>query len=620
MTPCIGPGQGAVVESRRTGIARTTGLVLCCAAAMSAPLPVQALDVLTIAAPGAGDDLTDSLRGASLLLQSQRDGLTDPQSLFAAARADYGRLLGALYAEGHYSGMIRIEIDGREAATIAPLDAPQTIRQIRVTVEPGPQFTFAKARMKPYAPGTKLPPAYGDTKPAYSSAIVDAAVAGVEGWRNIGHAKAQVSGQKIVADHRSATLDAEILLSPGPRVRFGQMQVTGHDRMRIERIEKIAGFPTGEVFGPKELEAVAKRLRRSGVFRSVAVTEAETLGPGNTLDVDLALAEEALRRFGFGIEASTSDGVNLSGYWLHRNLLGGAERLRVEGAIERIGATDTDLGYSLGVRIDRPATPVTDADAFVEARAKRTEIVDQTVDSLELSIGLSRVLSDRLIAEAGVSFIHSTAKDAAGRTEFDVLALPTTLTWDSRDNPTDARDGYYLRADVTPFLGINGTGSGGQIKADARTYRGFGDDDRFVLAGRFQLGTVVGPSLADTPPDFLFFSGGGGTVRGQPYQSLGVPVVKSPTITVQSGGLSFIGFAGEFRAGITERIGAVAFYDAGFVSDEGLWTGTGEWHSGAGLGLRYDTGIGPIRFDVGLPVSGGTGDGVQLYVGIGQAF
>ncbi|MGB3314146.1 MAG: autotransporter assembly complex family protein [Albidovulum sp.] len=608
------------MQSGRTGIVKSSVLALSCAVVAFLASPGRALNSLSINVQGARDDLTDALTAASLLKQAEREGTTDSQSLFAAARADYARLLGALYAEGYYSGVIRIRIDGQEAANIAPLDAPRTISTIKVTVKPGPRFTFGKARMKPYAKGTKLPPAYGDTKPAYSTAIVEAAEAGVEGWRNVGHAKAQVSGQKIVADHRSATLSSEILLSPGPRVRFGDLNVTGNERMRLERIRKIAGFPTGEVFDPSEMETVAKRLRRTGVFRSVALTEAETLGPGDTLDVDLALAEEALRRFGFGIEASTSDGMNLSGYWLHRNLLGGAERLRVDAAIDRIGAQDTDLGYSLGVRIDRPATPVTDATAFIEARAERTEVVDQTVDSLKLSFGLTRVLSDRLTAEAGIAYIHSTAKDAAGSTDFDLFALPLSLTWDDRDNPTDARKGYYLDLDATPFLGLNTTGSGGQIKADARAYRSLGGSGRVVLAGRFQLGTVVGPDLADTPPDFLFFSGGGGSVRGQPFQSLGVPVMKSPTLTIQSGGMSFVGFSGEIRAGITEKIGAVAFYDAGFVSDEGLWGGTGEWHSGAGLGLRYDTGIGPIRLDVGLPVSGGTGDGVQIYVGIGQAF
>ena len=41
---------------------------------------------------------------------------------------------------------------------------------------------------------------------------------------------------------------------------------------------------------------------------------------------------------------------------------------------------------------------------------------------------------------------------------------------------------------------------------------------------------------------------------------------------------------------------------------------------GAGLGLRYDTGLGPIRLDVAAPVRGSTGDGVQIYIGLGQAF
>ena len=46
----------------------------------------------------------------------------------------------------------------------------------------------------------------------------------------------------------------------------------------------------------------------------------------------------------------------------------------------------------------------------------------------------------------------------------------------------------------------------------------------------------------------------------------------------------------------------------------------GGGHSGAGLGLRYDTPVGPIRLDVATPVGGNTGDGVQVYVGLGQAF
>ncbi|MGB5835403.1 MAG: autotransporter assembly complex family protein [Albidovulum sp.] len=594
--------------------------VLCGAVLFAATGPACALDSLSFVAGGDGTEIDKALRASSLLVQAQDEKQDDAQSLFAAARADYGRLLGTLYSQGYYSGVIRIAIDGREAASIAPLDAPSVIKNIAVSVDPGPLFRFGKARMKPYAKGTKLPRTYRDTEPAYSTAIVDAASAGVEGWRNIGHAKARLAGQTITADHRARTVDAQILLEPGPRVRFGRMSVSGHERMVPERIAKIAGFPTGEVFDPAELDRVATRLRRTGVFRSVALNEADALGPNDTLDVELVLAEEALRRFGVGAEISSTEGLNLSGYWLHRNLFGGAERLRVDAAIERIGGQSGVLGYELGARIERPGTPVTDATAFLEARAARTEIVDLAVDTVELSFGLTRYFGDRLFAEAGISYVSAKATDISGTYKFDLIALPVSLTWDGRDNKLDARKGYYLKADITPFYGLGTTGSGGQFKTDARAYRSFGADDRFTFAGRLQLGTTVGSALAQTPPDFLFYSGGGGTVRGQPFQSLGVSLARGGGVTVQSGGLSFAGLSGEFRTIFTETLGGVAFYDAGYVSDGEAFGGNGAWHAGAGLGLRYNTGIGPIRFDVGLPVSGTTGDGPQIYVGIGQSF
>lgn len=584
------------------------------------PDQVRALDAIDFATPGASKELRDTLRGASLLLSAESEKTADPQTLFASARAEYAGLIGALYAEGYYSGVISILIDGKEAADIAPLDAPTRISRITVSVSPGPRFTFAAARMKPYARGTKLPRDYRDTLPAKSSAIVDAAEAGVDGWRDIGHAKAAVSGQSITADHRVNKVTSEIYLEPGPRVRFGELKITGNERMRIERIRKIAGFPEGQVYSPKELETVAKRLRRTGVFSSVALTESKTLGAGDTLDVDLALAEDKLRKFGFGAEFSGSEGVDVSGYWMHRNLLGGGERLRFDAALTRIAGADSEMGYDVGVRIDRPATPVTDATAFIDARVQRLDLADWQVDRQALTFGLTRVLGDTLTAEAAVTYANETARDDIGSLHYKSLSLPVSLTWDRRDNDVSATEGFYLQAGITPFLGFDGTDSGAQFKSDGRIYRAFGPEKKFVLAGRLQVGTVGGAALLRTPPDLLFYSGGGGTVRGQPYQSLSVVSPRPGGGTIDTGGASFVGISGEIRAQVTEKIGAVAFYDYGYITTGDFFGGTTESHSGAGIGLRYDTGFGPIRFDVALPVTGSTGDGMQVYVGIGQAF
>jgi translocation and assembly module TamA len=582
--------------------------------------PAAALDSLRFSVPGAGEALQQSLRKSSLLLAAAAERKTDAQNLFASARAEYGRLVGALYADGYYGGVISILIDGREAADIDPLDAPARISRIDVSVKPGPRFVFSAARMKPYAPGTKLPSAYRDTLPAKSTAIFDAAKAGVEGWRDVGHAKADVAGQSIVADHRSHTLRSEILLAPGPKVRFGTLNITGYARMRPERIRKIAGFPTGEVYSPADLETVGKRLRRTGVFSSVTVRESDRLGSGDTLDVDLVLSEAKLHRFGVGAEVSGTEGLSLSGYWLHRNLLGGGEQLKFDAAVDRIGGSGNDMDYNIGVRIDRPATPVTDANAFAEVRLERIDLAGWTVDSQQVAFGLTRFLSDSLFAQASLAYANATATDAIGSLNYEWLSLPVTLTWDRRDNPVDTRKGFYLEAAATPFLGFGSTGSGAQITADARYYQSFGVDKGLVLAGRMQLGTVTGAGITQTPPTLLFLSGGAGTVRGQPYQSLDVTVPRPGGGTIDTGGASFVGLSGELRARVTERIDAVAFYDVGSISTGDFFGGTQKSHSGAGLGVRYDTGFGPIRLDVAAPVTGATGSGVQIYIGIGQAF
>lgn len=600
---------------------RARRLAVLFAGILAGATPALALDGFSFQTPGANKALRNSLLGASLLAQATGDKVPgDAQDLFAAARADYGRLLGALYADGRYGGVIHIRIDGREASDIPALDVPSRIGNITVTVDPGPLFTFRQARMRPYAPGTALPPAYLDTAPARSTAIVAAAEAGIDGWRALGHAKAAVEDQKTTADFRSHTVDNWIYLHPGPVVTFGPLTIEGYQRMKLSRLVKIADFPTGKQFDPDELDAVIRRLHRTGVFKSVTLTEDKTLGPGNTLGYHLGLVEEKKRRMGAGAEWSTADGAALTAYWMHRNLFGGAERLKIDGAISGIAGTSGGIDYALGVRLDRPATFSRDTTAFVESRIERLDESDYTADKASFSFGLSREFSPQLTVTAGLGYEASDVRDQSGKRHYRLVTGPATLVWDRRDKPLDAAHGFYLGATATPFVGLGSTGSGAQLTADGRVYKGLGADDRLVLAARVQMGTVVGPSLLSTPRDYLFYSGGGGTVRGQPYQSLGVNVLRVRATQVRTGGMSFAAASAEARAKVTGNIGAVAFADVGYVSAQDFFGGPDGWHGGAGVGVRYGTPIGPVRLDVAAPVGGHTGNGIQVYLGIGQAF
>lgn len=563
------------------------------------------------------DGLDDALRAVSLTQGAVANAASTPQDILAATQADYGRLLAALYDAGYYSGQISIRIDGREAAGIQPLDAPAAIEAVVIRVSAGREFRFGEAVVTPLADDAAVTPAFRAGEVAQLGAIRQAARDGVAGWRGAGYAKAAVADQAITADHALATLDARILLDQGPRLRFGQLAMRGYKRMRPERLAQIAGYPTGKWFSPERLNEVRARLRRSGVFSSVSVVESETISPENTLDATLSVVEAPLRRIGYGGELSSLDGLNLSGYWLHRNLWGGGERLRFDADVTGIGVGKSGPDFSLGSRLERPATFTPDTSAALDAEIYKSGEDDYDARGYRFGVGLEHIFNPRLKGGVAVEYGRSTVDDISGETLYRSLSLPVTATWDNRDNALDAHKGYYGNLVLTPFMGFGTTGTGGQIKGDFRAYRAVADD-RFVLAGRLQFGAVFGSDLAQTPRDYLFYSGGGGSVRGQPYHALDVSLLEGGTVA--TGGTQYLGFSTELRGKITDTIGLVAFYDTGFVGADYGGATEENWHAGAGLGLRYMTGIGPLRLDVARPVGGDTGGGMQLYLGIGQAF
>lgn len=583
-----------------------------------------ALDRVQFTVAGADSTLSGALRGASALLALENEE-DQPDQVLAAARAEYGRLVGALYAQGHYSPVVSVLLDGREAAGIAPLDAPQRVSRIEVRVDPGPQFRFSQAAIAPLAPDTDLPDGFARGEVAQSGLVRQAVTAGVDGWRALGHAKTRVTGQDVVADHPNRTLSARVALEPGPRLRFGAVDVLGNQRTRENRVRKIAGIPQGETFDPAEIDRAQNRLRRTGTFSSVTITEDEGITRPDLLGTTITVVEEKPRRLSFGAEISSLEGLDLTAAWMHRNLLGGAERLRIEGQVKNIGAKDNGMDYGLKLTIDRPATLTPDTTGRFNAEIGRLDEPDFRADLARLGVGFTHVFSDSLTGRVDLAYsiidgTEFSENRSFGRDfQFRSLSLPVALTWDRRDNKTDAKRGFFIEAEVKPFLGFGTTGSGVRATADLRGYRGFGADDRFVIAARAQAGIVTGAGLLETPRDDLFYSGGGGTVRGQPFQSLGVNVLRGP-IDYKIGGNHFLAGSLELRTKVTKNIGVVGFVDAGRVDVGGFFDPSGDWHAGAGLGLRYDTGFGPIRVDIAGPVGGTTGKGVQLYVGLGQAF
>lgn len=563
-------------------------------------------------------DLYQSLAGGSLLMEQTAEELTpSPQEIVAAAQADYGRLLAVLYDQGYFGPVVTITLDGRDAASIPPVQPPLQVSRAQITVETGPLFRFGKAEIAPVAAGTELPPAYASGETARLSVLKQTVAAGVEGWRAQGHAKAALGQQNLTARHADRVINADLTLAPGPKLRFGALSVAGNVDVRTDRIIDIAGLPEGEVYDPNELRLATNRLRRTGAFSAAALLEAERIGPNDTLPITAQITEAPKRRFGFGAELGSLEGLTLSAFWLHRNLLGGAERLRIEGEIEGIGGNSGGEDYRLSARFERPATFNEDTDFYAFAQIEELDEVNFFSRQLDLEAGIKRYASEERTYTLGLGLRRAETRDAFGENKYTLLTLPLGAEFDYRDDKLNATSGFYFNAEVTPFLALSGSDNGLRTYLDARSYRTFGTARPVTLALRGQLGSVYGPELSTAPADYLFYSGGSGTVRGQPYQALGVDLSSGNTV----GGRSLAALAAEARVSITDTIGVVGFVDGGYIGEEEFYDGSGVWHSGAGFGFRYQTGIGPIRLDIAVPTSGpDTDEEFQVYIGIGQAF
>jgi translocation and assembly module TamA len=589
------------------------------------PLPYT----VTIRARGA-DNARSIVEDASALWADRDEPAAGKAGLLAKGRGDYRRILTGFYNEGYFGASISIRAGAAEMADLTlGADIPQNV-PVTIEVESGPEFRFGRADILNAPPllqteeyDFKGPDSVGFAtgEPARTAPIGAAAGLAVEQWRRLARAKARQTDQEIVADHERDRLDVAVTLDPGPVVRYGPVSTEGSRRVDHDFIVYMADLTPGELYDSETIEEAKDRIDLLGTFSAVRFEESDQLGPDGSMPIRIVVEDRKPRTFGVGGTYSTLDGLGLQGYWLHRNLFGRAERLRFDASVE--GLTQSggwkDYDYNLGVSFNKPGVFNPDTSFITSLIARQLDYETYRETSITGRVGFQRQFTDYFSAELHAQVAKARYEDVFGEREFLTFGLDGLATYDSRDNDLDATRGVYLAATAEPFYEAEYGNTAVQTTLEGRSYLGFGEERDFVLAGRAKVGSFFGASVEQSPPDLLFFAGGGGSVRGYEYQSIGVPTLVDGEIEV-AGGRSL----GELSAEARYRFGSfgiVGFADAGFVAADPDFGGDTETKVGVGLGARYFTGFGPLRVDFAVPLDKEPGaDGWGLYIGIGQAF
>lgn len=577
----------------------------------------------TVSLSAGGGELQDKFEENSILIGEQQKVPSGTIGLLKRAQSDQARLIATLYQEGYYGGTVSVLIGGRSYDAI-PVDEnlrAAGVVAVTINIEPGPVFTFGDVRVS----GVNATPdqllALGLTRGerARSGTILQAERALIDGWKSRGHPLAKAAGRKISANHATNTVDVALTIEPGPVANFGAVNVVGAEDVDVGFIIAQADVPAGAPYDPALLRRAEKRLRELELFDSISVTEADTLAADGRVPITITLAERKPRVIGAGITASNTDGVGLEAYWVHRNYFGSGENVRLEGGVSRIGAGSKFEDYDLhsAILFSKPGVfgPATDFKSKLAVDQEHPDAFRKRAVSGE--IGLSHDFSDTLTGSAGLEAEYSNIRDVTGADNFLLIGTPFELVYDTRDSRLDPTQGIHASAFAEPLHDVENGNSFVITKASIASYWSVDDDSRIVVAGRAAAGSILGAEIAEIPADRRFYAGGGGSIRGYAFQAASPRAADGRLL----GGRSFAEASLEARVKVTETIGIVPFIDFGGAFSDELPGDGGEWFSGAGVGLRYMTPVGPLRLDVAAPLKKIDGEpDFGFYVGIGQAF
>jgi len=552
-------------------------------------------------------------------LESGKKKAANAAQVSARAADDVALAERLLRSEGYYDGI------ASSMVTAVPGQPGQIVATISAT--PGLRYAFHQIAIIGADPEpiriarAALPLGIGDP-------IRSVAVEGGEAQVSLalpqqGYPFAKLGQRDILLDGDTHSGDYTLPLTSGPKSTFGGLQTKGDKLFTVEHLNVFPRFARGDLYDSRITDDLRQALVGTGIFSTVAIEPVDTgiKAPDGTEVVDLLVTQEKGPWHSWAGSAGygTGQGIKAEVSWTDRNLFPpeGALTAAVIGGTQEQGANLTFARANAGLR---------DKTFQITGGLDRTNYDAYEANTLSLGINWSRqstpiwqkVWTWTYGAQILGTNEQGAATDLSGdrpRRNYLIAALPTEVQYDRSNDLLNPTRGYRLLARVSPEASIR-SGFKGYVRltGQATAYLPLGKS--FVLAGRAMVNSIAGVSdIDDIAPSRRIYAGGGGSVRGYGYQQLGPKDVQNNPI----GGLTSTEFALEARYRFG-NFGIVPFLDAGRVGEKSM-PGIGNLRYGTGIGGRYYTNFGPLRFDIATPIKRQPGESkIALYISIGQAF
>lgn len=490
-----------------------------------------------------------------------------------------------------------------------------------------------------------------------------------------GYSQASVSWHASPVNEQHQ-VDLVFLIEPGKQERIQRIVVLGNEHTRLGVIRRELLIRQGQPLNQDTVADSQRRLYGLGMFNQVQIA-AQNQTSSETAKTVLVAVEESRRwtlGYGGGLEVQRLGSNQPQGSFkasprlsldLHRLDVGGhAQTFTLWGRLSDI-ETGGGMGYVIPYLANRR-----DLSLRINGLVDRSsDVLTFTDDRKEASVAIEKRFSPSTVISGRYSFSRVQALDISNRisaAEVPLLSEPARVGGfgasyvnDHRDDPADATRGFYSLVDAG--IAFNDLGSQAnflRFTGELATYYRLGSHLIFARNTRFGVESPYGSLekiLVQTPgepnqylyTDSLplperFFMGGSESNRGFSINQAGP---RDPQTGYPIGGNAMFFNSIELRVPMAQqRLGLVVFNDSGNVFttirrmrllkfSQSSPTDTDYDSDAVGLGIRYKTPVGPIRFDVSYNINPtryqvATNPGVEVrqlsrfnyFLSIGQSF
>jgi translocation and assembly module TamA len=415
-----------------------------------------------------------------------------------------------------------------------------------------------------------------------------------------GYIDARFTDSVLRVDPPHHWADIELHFSTGLRYYFGKVTFK-QDFMQTSFLNRYVTFKPGDPYDASRLLSLQYALSDSDYFASVDVQVLrKQAGADRRIPIYITLTPRKRNRYSLGLGYGTDTGPRTTLVWENRRLNGLGHRFAAQLQYSRILET-AQINYI--VPLSNPGWQ----QLRYSLGSTRELLGDGIAYSTTLGVSRNTVLG-AWGENQYLNLEHDRSALSTGTTVTTLLVPGVTFSRTVSNNPVYPTHGYRASLDLRG--GSHELGSDVsflQLHLSTKLVVSFNETTRLLLRG--EIGATAVNNFDDLPLSQRFYTGGDQTVRGYKYDSIG-PLDSSGNVI---GGKDLLVGSMEVDHRLGPVFGVAAFVDAGNVTN----SFQNSLEKGVGVGLRWRTPVGVVRFDIAHPIKRPDLDRVLIHISIG---